>query len=230
MPDSVRNSCAGICATLHTYWLALAACYYPHGLNIHPFFCHHWVVVAAKLNQVVLKSLCTLICSTSFPRQVRQHNLLNALFVLWRKWSNRKLPLRTPGGAALSSLLLSLMLRRAFHLITSNNCSVLSNTSNKILDLHCWGSGSIAVQRKQFSFFRQREISLCLTRAIKLGICYCHNGKLLLEFTVSWKHSCGTAVSLMRLECEYSGMQACSMKQSDWSRRLEKLYQNLNGI
>lgn len=118
---------------------------------------HHWAVVAAKLNHLALKSFCTLISSTSSQRQLRQYNL-SALPVLQRRQPNRKLLLRRLGGSSLSSLLLSPTPSRAFHLITSNNCSILSNTSNKILDLLPWCSGPIAAQRKQFLSPAERNL------------------------------------------------------------------------
>lgn len=51
-----------------------------------------------------------------------------------------------------------------------------------------------------------------------------------MEFTVGatrgfWKGGVRNAKGV----CEQNGAQVCSMKQSDWPRRLEKLYQNLNG-
>lgn len=145
--------------------------------------------MAAKLNHLALNSLCTLICSTSPQRQLRQYNLLSALPVLRRQRPNRKLPLRRLGGSSLSPY--SYRQLRAEPSTSLHPTTVLFCWTHRTRYLTSFPGAAGQLQpRGSNSFLQQKEIFFSLAAAIKLDICYCHNGKSLLEIVafLGWWH------------------------------------------
>lgn len=138
-------------------------------------------------------------CSTPFQRQLRQYNLLGMLLLLRRKRRNRKLPLRGLAAELLSPIS-NTELGLPPHYIQQLFCPV------EHIEQDTWppslGQLLNCNTEKAIFLFRPQRRHLFFCPTIKLDVCYCHNGKWLLEFTIGCKHGSGTVASLMPKKCE----------------------------